>query len=182
MTVRKVSFIILVLTISACKVKSDYFTNCECEKIRVDDEVEITDNFERYSIKFPNEEWLPYAHNNKLGDGIVGGIFKDDSFKIFGVVEMRKADDWKSIEEQQAEIAAKYNVIESGLTKVNGVSSYWNLVEEINESIPTLTLYITTEHPTENLFYTLNLSVSQNEFGKKELCELENLLQTFKTK
>ncbi|WP_164510894.1 hypothetical protein [Nonlabens xiamenensis] len=92
--------------------------------MKFDDGIEVIDNTGRYSVKFPNEEWQPYAHNNELGDGIVGGVFSNESVKLFGVIELTKADDWQNHKQQQKEIESKYNVVESGLTSINGIESY----------------------------------------------------------
>jgi hypothetical protein len=182
MKFQKLILLNIVVLILACKSKSDYLDNCNCNKPSFKEGVEISDNFNRYTIKFPNKDWEPFAHNNEWGLGIVGALIDGESFKSFGVIELQKENNWKNFEQQQAEIVAKYNVVESGLTEINGMKSFWNLVDFKNDSIPMLTLYITTEHPTENLFYTLSLSVSKDKYGKKELCELEDLLKTFNTK
>lgn len=174
--------LILVYSVSSCQEKSDFISDCECLKIDIKKGIKVTDNLDRFHVTFPNENWEPNFHNDELGNGIVGAVLEGNSFKSFSVSELSKAENWMSKKEQQADIESKYNVIESGLTKINGIESLWNLVDFKNDSIPSFTLYIMTEHPTENLFYTLNLSVSKDKYGKKELCELENLLKTFRTK
>lgn len=181
MKIRILILLILVTSIYSCQEKSDFLSDCECVKIDLKKGIEVTDNLDRFRVTFPNENWETYLHTDELGNGIVGAVLDGDSFKSFGVTELTKAKNWMTKKEQQADIESKYNVVESGLIKINGIESLWNLVDFKNDSIPSLTLYITTEHPTENLFYTLNLSVSKGEYGKKELCELENLMRTFKT-
>jgi hypothetical protein len=142
----------------------------------------ITDDSDRFQVTFPNKNWQPQTYGDEFSNGIVGAILSENSFKSFKVTELLKVKNWKNKEEQQAYIESKYNVIESGLTKINGIESLWNLVDFKNDSIPSLTLYITTEHPTENLFYTLGISVSKDKYGKKELCELEDIIKTFRIK
>ncbi|MBC3760020.1 hypothetical protein H7U19_16530 [Hyunsoonleella sp. SJ7] len=181
MKIRILILLTLVTSIYSCQEKSDFLSDCECVKIDLEKGIEVTDNLDRFRVTFPNENWEPNLHTDELGNGIVGALLDGDSFKSFGVTELTKAENWMSKKEMQADIESKYNVIESGSTKINGIESLWNLVDFKNDSIPSLTLYITTEHPTENLFYTLNLSVSKDKYGKKELCELENLMRTFKT-
>ena len=173
--------LILVTSICFCQEKSDFLSDCECVKTDLKKGIEVTDNLGRFQVTFPNENWEPNLHSDEFGNGIIGAVLDGESFKSFGVTELTKAENWMTKKEQQADIESKYNVIESGLTKINGIESLWNLVDFKDNSIPSLTLFITTEHPTENLFYTLNLSVSKDKYGKKELCELENLMRAFKT-
>lgn len=182
MKTRILHLLILALFFSSCEEKSNFMSDCECVKTDVTKGIEVTDNLDRFHVVFPNENWEPNTHTDELGNGIVGTLFDRNSFKSFGVTELTKAENWMNKKEQQFDIESKYNVIESGSTKINGMESLWNLVDFNNNSVPSLTLYITTEHPTENLFYTLNLSVSKDKYGKKELCKLENLMRTFSTK
>jgi len=181
MKIRILILLTLVTSLYSCQEKSDFLSDCECVKIDLEKGIEVTDNLDRFQVTFPNENWKPNLHTDELGNEIVGALLDGESFKSFGVTELTKAENWMSKKEMQADIESKYNVIESGSTKINGIESLWNLVDFKNDSIPSLTLYITTEHPTENLFYTLNLSVSKDKYGKKELCELESLMRTFKT-
>jgi len=181
MKIRILILLTLVTSIYSCQEKSDFLSDCKCVKIDLKKGIEVTDNLDRFRVTFPNENWEPNLHTDELGNGIVGAVLDGGSFKSFGVTELTKAENWMNQKEQQADIESKYNVIETGLTKINGIESLWNLVDIKNDSIPSLTLYITTEHPTENLFYTLNLSVSKGKYGKKELCELENIMRTFRT-
>ena len=181
MKIRILFLLFLLALVYSCQEKSDYISDCECAKIDLKKGIEVTDNLDRFRVTFPNENWEPDIHTDELGNGIVGAVLDGNSFKSFGVTELTKAENWMNKKEQQTDIESKYNVVESGLAKINGKESLWNLVDFKNDSIPSLTLYITTEHPTENLFYILNLSVSKDKYGKKELCELENIMQTFRT-
>ena len=181
MKIRKLILLTLVLYITSCQEKSNFFSDCKCKKFEVTKGIEVTDNLDRFKIVFPNEDWKPEIQTDEIGNRIFGVIVDEDSYKSFGVLELTKAENWKNKMQQQADIESKFNVIESGLTEINGMESLWNLVDFKNDTIPSLTLYITTEHPTKNLFYTLDLSVSIDKYGKKELCELENLMKTFKT-
>lgn len=181
MKIRRLPILLLLLLLGSCHGSSDFLANCSCTKIDLSTSIDVDDNLNRFKIKFPTEQWEPYLHTNELGNGVVGVIFDGESFKAFGVTELIKVDDWKSRKEAQIDIESKYNVIEKGTTVINGMDSYWNLVDFDKDSIPSLTLYITTEHPSKDWFYTLNLSVSKDKYGKKELCELENLMYTFKT-
>ncbi|NRD24246.1 hypothetical protein HNV10_13385 [Winogradskyella litoriviva] len=181
MKIRLLFLLTLATSFYSCQEKSEFISNCECVKIDFKNGIKVTDNLDRFQATFPNKNWEPYIHTDELGNGIVGVVLDGSSFKSFGVTELTKAKNWLNKKEQQADIESKYNVIESGLTKINGIESLWNLVDFKNDSIPSLTLYISTEHPTENLFYTLNLSVSKDKYGKKELCELENIMRTFHT-
>ncbi|MEP5255486.1 hypothetical protein [Winogradskyella rapida] len=141
----------------------------------------MTDNLDRFKVTYPDESWEPNLHTDNLGNGIIGVLLDGESFKSFGVTELTKAENWMNKKEQQTDIESKYNVIESGITKINGIESLWNLVDFDTDSIPSLTFYVTTEHPTKNLFYTINLSVSKDKYGKQDICELESLMKTFKT-
>ena len=71
-------------------------------------------------------------------------------------------------------------IIESGITDVFEKKAIWNLVEEKFDTIPIIGLYVTVEHPSKDLFYTVNLAVSKNKYGKREICELENIIKSFK--
>mgnify|MGYP005992155049 FL=1 len=85
-----------------------------------------------------------------------------------------------NLEEQQKDVESKYDVLDNGITDIFEKKAIWNLVEEKFDTIPIIGLYVTVEHPTDDLFYTLNLAVSKNRYGKKELCELENIIKSFK--
>jgi len=176
------SFLVIVIILCSCQEESDFLSDCKCYKKDFKRGIKVTDNLDRYQIVVPNENWNPTTVTDELGNGIDAAILEGKSYKYFGVNEIKKDNDWESLKKQQAEYKSDTNVIESGFININGQESLWNLVDYNTDSIPKLTLYVTTEHPIENSFYTLNLSVSKNKYGKKELCELENLLKLFNTK
>lgn len=169
-------FIFGILLLISCSEKSEFLNDCECEKINLDSDVTLFGMEHRYSIKLPSNNWNPEITD----DGISAGIFEENAFKYFGLTEMRKAKPWMTLEEQQKDVESKYDVIENGITDVFEKKAIWNLVEEKFDTIPIIGLYVTVEHPTDDLFYTLNLAVSKNKYGKKELCELENIIKSFK--
>ncbi len=156
-------------------------TDCHCEKIDLANGVEIDDNLGRFSFNVPNSNWVPYFHTNDIGNGVVCGFLDGESFKTFSITELTKDENWMSRQDMQADIESKYNVIESGSIVINKQESLWNLVDFNKDSIPSLALFVTTEHPVENWFYTINLSVSKDKYGKKEICELENSILSFRT-
>ena len=43
-----------------------------------------------------------------------------------------------------------------------------------------VSLLFAVENPKNELIYTLSLGVSSNRYGKKELCELETIIKSFK--
>ncbi|AWH72941.1 hypothetical protein DCS32_01810 [Dokdonia sp. Dokd-P16] len=143
--------------------------------------IRVDDNIGRFSFEVPNEDWAPYFHKDYLGNGVTVGLVDGDNFKTFSVIELTKAENWLSKENTQTDIEANFNIIESGRIVVNGQESLWNLADFNTDSVQSLSLYVTVEYPTENWFYTLNLSVSTDEYGKKDLCELENLILSFRT-
>ncbi len=167
-----IGFIFLI----SCSEKSEFLNDCECEKIDLKNGITVNGKENRYSIVLPNNSWEPEVANN----GISAGIFGENAFKYFGITEMRKAKPWMTLEEQQKDVESKYNVIESGITNVFEKKAIWNLVEEKFDTIPIVGLYVTVEHPKNDLFYTVNLAVSKNKYGKKEICELENIIKSFK--
>ncbi|GER61056.1 hypothetical protein ULMA_31640 [Patiriisocius marinus] len=167
-----IGFIFLI----SCSEKSEFLNDCECEKIDLKNGITVNGKENRYSIVLPNNSWEPEVANN----GISAGTFGENAFKYFGITEMRKAKPWMTLEEQQKDVESKYNVIESGITNVFEKKAIWNLVEEKFDTIPIVGLYVTVEHPKNDLFYTVNLAVSKNKYGKKEICELENIIKSFK--
>ena len=152
--------------------------DCECKKINLKSDVTVFGMENRYSIELPDNSWNPEITDN----GINAGIFEENAFKYFGIMEMKKAKPWMTLEEQQKDIESKFEVIENGVTDMFEKKAIWNLVNEKFDSIPIIVLYVTVEHPTNDLFYTLNLAVSKNKYGKRELCELENIIKSFKIK
>ena len=101
-------------------------------------------------------------------------------FGIVGISEMKKDIPWPNKKEQQKEILNDYNVIESGEFNFKGQMCLWNLVEFSEDPLPINTLYITVEHPVENRFYTINLSVDQGANMRSRICQLESFIETFK--
>lgn len=150
--------------------------DCECKKDDLKSGIVVSGKENQYSIVLPDNSWSPEID----GDGISAGTFDDNAFKYFGLTEMRKAKPWMNLEEQQKDLESKYNTIESGITYLFERKAIWSLVEEKFDTTPIIGLYVTVEHPTEDLFYTLNLAVSKNKYGKEELCELENIIKSFK--
>ncbi|TXD80860.1 hypothetical protein ESY86_20020 [Subsaximicrobium wynnwilliamsii] len=167
-----IGFLILI----SCSEKSEFLEDCECEKIDLKNGIVVNGKENRYSVVLPDSSWNP-----EITDiGLSAGTFDDSSFKYFGINEMGKAKPWMSLDEQQKDVERKYDVIESGVSDMLQKKSIWNLVEEKFNTIPIIGLYVTVEHPTDDLFYTVNLAVSKNKYGKKELCELENIIKSFK--
>jgi hypothetical protein len=160
----------------SCSEKSEFLKDCKCEKIDLKSKLTVFGMENRYSIVLPDKSWKPEITDS----GISAGVSEGNAFKYFGITEMRKAKPWMSLEEQQKDIESKYEVIESGITEVLEMKANWNLVEEKYDTIPIIGLYVTVEHPTDDLFYTFNLAVSKNKYGKKEICELENIIKSFK--
>lgn len=175
------SLLVVCFLIISCQEKSAFLTNCLCKQIDVKEGIRVDDNIGRFSFEVPNEDWVPYFHTDHLSNGVTVGLIDGDNFKTFSITELTKAENWKSKENTQADVEANFNIIESGRIVVDGQESLWNLVDFNTDSIPSLSLYVTVEHPTENWFYTLNLSVSTDKYGKKDLCELENLILSFRT-
>ena len=175
--IRKTTFLLIAfLTLISCSEKSEFINDCECEKIDLKNGIVVNGTSNRYSIVLPNSSWEPEIADN----GISAGTFEENAFKYFGITEMGKAKPWMTLEEQQKDVESKYDVLESGITKVFEKKAIWNLVEEKFDTIPIIGLYVTVEHPTNDLFYTVNLAVSKNKYGKKEICELENIIKSFK--
>ncbi|MCT4666181.1 MAG: hypothetical protein N4A45_13225 [Flavobacteriales bacterium] len=150
--------------------------DCKCKKVDLTSGIIVNGKDNRYSVVLPDSSWKPEI----TATGISAGTYEENAFKYFGINEMRKAQPWMTLEEQQKNVESKYNVIESGITDLFEKKSIWNLVEEKVDTIPIITLYIIVEHPKNELFYTIDLSVSQNKYRKKELCELENIIKSFK--
>ena len=173
---KTIIFIIGLLVLISCSEKSEFLNDCECEKFNLKNGIIVNGKENRYSIILPDNSWeLEIVEN-----GISAGTFGENAFKYFGVTEMRKANPWKSLEEQQKDVESKYEIIESGITDVFEKKAIWNLVEEKFDTIPIIGLYVTVEHPSKDLFYTVNLAVSKNKYGKREICELENIIKSFK--
>jgi len=149
--------IIGFLFLTSCYEKSEFLNDCECEKIDLKSDVTLFGIENRYSVALPDNSWEPEITDN----GISAGIFEGNAFKYFGITEMGKAKPWMTLEEQQKDVENKYEVIESGITDLFEKKAIWNLVEEKFDTIPTIGLYLTVEHPTNDLFYTLGLSVSK---------------------
>lgn len=170
---------IFLISLNSCQEKSSFISNCSCNKIEVENGITISDSLNRYKITYPNNKWMPAKSMDELGNRIEGVVFEENSFRYFGVNELPKNDKWQSQKEQQKEIESKFNVIESGKILLNGKESLWNFVDEENDSVPTWTLYLITEHPSKNLFYTLNLALSKDKYDKVNVCELENLVNSF---
>jgi hypothetical protein len=167
-----IGFLILI----SCSEKSEFLADCKCEKIDLNNGIVVKGTENRYSVILPDSSWNPEITNI----GLSAGTFDDTSFKYFGINEMGKAKPWMSLEEQQKDVESKYDVIESGVSDLLQKKSIWNLVEEKFDTIPIIGLYVTVEHPTDDIFYTVNLAVSKNKYGKKELCELESIIKSFK--
>jgi hypothetical protein len=165
-----------LLTLISCSEKSEFLEDCNCEKIDLKNGIVVNGADNRYSVVLPDNSWNPEITEI----GLSASVFGDNSFKYFGINEMRKAKPWMSLEEQQKDVESRFDVIESGVSDLLQKKSIWNLVEEKFDTIPIVGLYVTVEHPTDDLFYTVNLAVSKNEYGKKELCELENIIKSFK--
>lgn len=150
--------------------------DCECEKTDISSGIIVNGKENRYSVILPDSSWNPEITDT----GISAGTFEKNTFKYFGITEMRKAQPWMTLEEQQKDVESKYDVIESGITDLFEKKSIWNLVEEKFDTIPIIGLYVTVENPKNDLFYIVNLAVSKNKYGKKEICELENIIKLFK--
>jgi len=164
------------LFLISCSEKSEFMKDCECEKLDLTNGIIVNGKDNRYSIVLPDNSWEPEIADN----GISAGTFEESAFKYFGITEMRKAEPRMTLEEQQRDVESKYDVTESGTIDLFEKKSIWYLVEEEFDTIPIIGLYVTVEHPTNDLFYTVNLAVSKNKYGKKEICELENIIKSFK--
>lgn len=176
MNYKKVLILLGLIFLFSCSEKSEFLSDCKCRKLDLKRGLIVNGKENRYSIVLPNSSWKPEVTNT----GINAGIFKENAFKYFGISEMKKGKPWMTLEEQQKDVENKYNVIEYGITDLFEKKSIWNLVEEKYDTIPIIGLYITVEHPTNDLFYTINIAVSKNKYGKKDICELENIIKSFK--
>lgn len=165
-----------LLSMNLSSEKSEFMKDCACEKVDLTEGLVVRGSGNRYSVTLPNTDWNPQIIEN----GLNAAVFENDAFKFFGIVEMKNSQPWKTLEEQQQDIERKYDVIESGTTIMFNKKSIWNLVNEKFDTIPLKVLNVTVENTKNDLFYTLSLGVSSNNYGKKELCELESIIKSFK--
>ncbi|MEC7785198.1 MAG: hypothetical protein VYB38_17460 [Bacteroidota bacterium] len=156
--------------------KSEFMKDCTCKKIDLTKGLVLKGSGNRYSVTLPNKDWNPVIIEN----GLNAAVFEKEALKFFGIVEMKNSQPNQTLDEQQQDIEHNFDVIESGTTMMFNKKSIWNLVKEKVDTISLKVLYVTVENPKNELIYTLSLGVSSNRYGKKELCELETIIKSFK--
>lgn len=168
------------MVFASCKEKnaSIFFEGCSCEQINLDNGITHIDTFNHFSARFPDTSWF-ITKELIEGNGLTGCNDSKGYFRCFAITEMEKADPWPSDEEQQQEIEEQFNVLETGSIMYKDEKCTWNLVAFDNDPTPVYSMYITVEHPSDNRFYTLNLSTEQDKNMENRICELESFLKHF---
>lgn len=179
MKINFLPFLFFILILSSCQEQSSFIKDCKCTKFNNSNGITVVDTLNHYSIKLPNQEWNLTRNYDENGNGINAGLFRDDSFQTFGIAELEKFKPWPSKIEAQKDIDSKYDVIDFGTVYILGQEQMWSLVNLEKDEFPSLSLFITIEHPYKGKFYTLNLSASNGKEVKKRLCELEGLIESF---
>lgn len=157
-----------------------FFKDCKCNKIDFSNGIFFSDTLGHYSIKYPNEKWLPIRNLDNNGNGVTGVDTLNGYYKIAAITEIEKGKNWPSQEENLEEIERMFNVIEKGHINYNGQKCYWHLVKFDKGVLPIYTLYLGVNK--NNRFYTVNLSVEQGENYKEKLCRLESFIDQFEIK
>ncbi|MCH8904022.1 MAG: hypothetical protein IIA45_08930 [Bacteroidetes bacterium] len=168
-----------VLFSTACRQKSEFFDDCNCSKVKLKDAITVTDTLNHFQIEFPDRSWYHILSLDTNGNSITGGDTSLGYLRIVVVTELNDKSFLKNWDIQQAGVESEFNVVEKGEIELYNQIVHWNLVRiDVDQRI-TWSLYLTVEHPREDRYYLLNLSVDDDKNARERICTLESFLETF---
>lgn len=171
-------FIIIVILLStSCKQQSNLFSDCSYEQAELQNWLTVKDTLGNYHIKYPDPSWMPMSNFDSNGNGITVGDTSLGYLRIFSVTELEKKINFLDWDKQQKDIESEFNVIEKGTIFYKNQDVHWNLIKFDIDNM--WSLYLTVDHPIEERFYTLNLTVEDGEDIKSRICTLESFLYGF---
>lgn len=173
----------IILFLFSCNevANKNFFDKCNCETIHTNNGFRVFDSIKNYSIICPDSSWDISRNYDSLENHLMVSDTMQGFLRLFSVTELERnfapSIPWKIHQEKIEEL---YNVVEKGKIRIGEKLYPWNLVKLDEYEPECYTLFVTINHPTKKLYYTLNLSVWVESDYFEELCRMEKLIKSFR--